>query len=275
MERESYRELFSLFGRTAIVTGACGIIGQRLCHGLADFGANVAVVDLDHAKCDALAAELSHKTNGEAAGFACDVSDPGAVSELVAAVERRLGRIQVLANNAATKSRDLVRFLKPAEDYELSMWREVSSVNLDGAFLVAQAVGRHMISHGQGGSIIQTSSIYGVVAPDDRIYEGSNYQGHPISTPPVYAASKAGLIGLTRYLAARWAKSGIRVNTLVPGGVESGQNDVFIARYSARVPMARMAKAEDMVGALIFLASDASAYMTGQTIAVDGGLTAW
>ena len=132
-----------------------------------------------------------------------------------------------------------------------------------------------MIDSGEGGSIIQTASIYGVLAPDDRVYEGSSYNAQQISTPPVYAASKAAIVGLTRYLAARWAKHGVRVNTLTPGGVQSGQNETFVSRYSARVPMGRMAAADDMVGAVIFLASDASAYITGQNIVVDGGLSAW
>lgn len=125
------------------------------------------------------------------------------------------------------------------------------------------------------GSIIQTASIYGILGPDQRIYEGSHYLGRQINTPPVYAASKAGVVGLTRYLAAMWAHANVRVNTLVPGGVESGQNDIFNSRYSARVPMGRMAQADEMVGALIYLASDASSYVTGQTLAIDGGLSAW
>jgi NAD(P)-dependent dehydrogenase (short-subunit alcohol dehydrogenase family) len=149
------------------------------------------------------------------------------------------------------------------------------SVNLDGLFLVAKTVGGQMKAQGRGGSIIQTASIYGVVASDKRIYEGSHYLGMQISNPPVYSASKAGVVGLTRYLAAYWGDAGIRVNALVPGGVESGQNDTFKQRYAARVPMGRMAQADEMVGALVYLASPASSYVTGQTLIVDGGLTAW
>ncbi len=149
------------------------------------------------------------------------------------------------------------------------------SVNLDGMFLVAQAVGRRMVEQKIGGSIVQTSSIYGVVAPDQRIYEGSQYMGRPINTPAVYSTSKAGVIGLTRYLAAYWGDAGIRVNTITPGGVESGQNDEFRQRYTARVPLGRMADRRDMLGALVFLASDASSYVTGQNLIVDGGLTCW
>ena len=149
------------------------------------------------------------------------------------------------------------------------------SVNMDGMFLVAQAVGNQMVHQGTGGSIIQTSSIYGILASDKRIYEGSYYLGRQIGNPAVYSASKAGVVGLTKYLAAYWADKGIRVNTLTPGGVESGQNDTFKGRYSARVPLGRMAQGEEMVGALIYLASDASSYVTGQNLVVDGGLSVW
>ena len=149
------------------------------------------------------------------------------------------------------------------------------AVNLDGMFLVAQAVGAAMSRQRIGGSIIQTSSIYGIMAPDQRIYRGSRYRGRTINTPAVYSASKAGVIGLTQHLATYWAKDNIRVNALVPGGVESGQNAKFKRRYSLRVPMMRMARADELIGALIFLASDASSYTTGQNITIDGGLAAW
>ena len=144
------------------------------------------------------------------------------------------------------------------------------TVNIDGMFLVAQALGGRMAARGRG-SIVQTASIYGIVAPDQRIYEGSEYLGRPINTPAVYSASKAAVVGLTRHLAAYWAGRGVRANCLVPGGVESGQNEAFKARYGARVPLGRMARAEEMVGAALYLASDASSYVTGQVVGVDGG----
>ena len=149
------------------------------------------------------------------------------------------------------------------------------AVNLDGMFLIAQAVGKQMVYQDKGGSIIQTSSIYGIVAPDHRVYEGSVYLERKINTPAVYTASKAAVIGLTKYLATYWAEKGIRVNTLTPGGTQSGQNEEFQQKYSQRVPMNRMGDAKEMVGALLYLASDASTYVTGQNIIVDGGLTSW
>ncbi|HPV29482.1 MAG TPA: SDR family oxidoreductase [Deltaproteobacteria bacterium] len=273
--RSRYRGLFDLGGRNAMVTGGLGILGRHFCHGLAEFGANVAVLDLDEGGCREFAAELAGEHGVRAVGIGCDVSDACSVKDAVKAAAGELGPIAVLHNNAATKSADLESFFAPFEDYSLEQWRGIMSVNIDGMFLMAQAVGRHMAEQGRGGSIVQTASIYGIMAPDKRIYEGSLYLGMQIGTPAVYSASKAAVIGLTRYLAAYWAERGIRVNTLVPGGVESGQNGTFRKQYSARVPLGRMASPREMVGALIYLASDASSYVTGQSIVVDGGLSAW
>jgi NAD(P)-dependent dehydrogenase (short-subunit alcohol dehydrogenase family) len=271
----SYRKLFDLSGRTVLVTGGLGILGTHFCRGLAESGARVVIVDLEEEKAGRFAEELGSAWATEAIGLECDVSDEEAVQRAVAKAVERFGRIDVLVNNAASKSDDLAAFFSPVEDYSLQEWRKIMSVNLDGMFLVARTVGRHMISAGVSGSIIQTSSIYGVVASDKRIYEGSLYLGTQISNPVVYSASKAGVVGLSKYLAAVWADRGIRVNTLVPGGVRSGQNDTFVQRYSARVPLGRMAQPEEMVGAVLYLASDASSYVTGQCLIVDGGLTAW
>jgi NAD(P)-dependent dehydrogenase (short-subunit alcohol dehydrogenase family) len=273
--KSQYKALFELKGKTAIVTGAVGILGQGFCRGLAEFGAQVAVVDLNQDRCAAFAEELERDYGTSASGVACDVSDPVSVAKMVEQVVSRFGSIDILHNNAASKSSDLDAFFASTEKYSLSEWRKIMAVNVDGMFLVAQAVGGQMQKQGTGGSIIQTASIYGIVSSDKRIYEGSFYLGRQISNPAVYSTSKAAVVGLTRYLAANWGDAGIRVNALVPAGVESGQNDTFKARYSARVPLARMAKADEMVGALVYLASDASSYVTGHCLVVDGGLSAW
>ena len=267
--------LFDLTGRTTLVTGATGILGRRFCGALAAHGANVAVCDLRTDDVEALAEELQRGHGIRAKGVVCDVSDRDSVASAVASIVETFGRIDVLHNNAASKSRDLEAFFAPFEDYSLEQWREIMAVNVDGMFLMAQAVGGHMRKSSVRGSIIQTASIYGVVGPDQRIYEGSHYLGRTINTPAVYAASKAAVVGLTMYLSTYWGSSGIRVNTLTPGGVASGQNEEFQQRYSARTPLGRMAEPDEMTGALIYLASDASSYVTGQNIIVDGGWTAW
>lgn len=267
--------MFSLKGKVALVTGGAGILGRHFCRALAVQGADVVIADLDGQAATSLAEVLENEHGVRACGIACDVASPDSVSSMIAESVERMGGIHILHNNAATKSRDREAFFAPFEEFSLETWREVMGVNLDGMFLVAQAVGKQMIAQAEGGSVIQTASIYGVVAPDSRIYSGSEYLGRPINTPAVYAVSKAGVIGLSRYLATYWASHGIRVNTLSPGGVESGQNDTFREAYGARVPLGRMGQPDEMCGALVYLASDASRYVTGQNIIVDGGLSVW
>lgn len=271
----TFSQQFDLRGKNAVVTGGVGILGKRFCHGLSEMGANVAVVDLDESLSQELADELQETYQHSSIGIGCDVSSPDSVKAMVDRVLDWSGEVHILHNNAASKSDDLESFFAPFEEYSLEEWRKVMSVNLDGMFLVAQAVGKQMVKQKKGGSIIQTASIYGIMAPDQRIYEDSYYLERQINTPAVYSASKAGVIGLTKYLATYWAPHGIRVNALTPGGVESGQNETFKSRYSARIPLGRMANQDEMVCALLYLASNASSYVTGENIIIDGGLNAW
>jgi NAD(P)-dependent dehydrogenase (short-subunit alcohol dehydrogenase family) len=267
-------ELFSLANKVVVVTGGAGLLGQVFCQALVDVGAHIVIVDLDLASAETVAKRINKSDAQRVIAVGSDITSPESVTQMVANVVKQLGRIDVLVNNAASKGSSLDAFFESFEDYSLKTWREVMSVNIDGLFLVAQAVGKQMKKQG-GGSIIQTSSIYGVVAPDQRIYEGSEYNGRPINTPAVYSASKSAVNGLTNYLATYWASSKIRVNSLTPGGIASGQNSEFNKKYSNRVPLGRMGEATELVGALIYLASDASSYVTGQNLIVDGGLSAW
>lgn len=269
-----YRELADLTGRVAVVTGGAGILGSESTAALMDHGAIVAVVDLDVERASAHAARLVDEFGGSAIGVGCDVADPASVSEMVARVEGELGPIRILHNNAATKGPDLEKLFASVPEFELETWRTIMSVNLDGLFLVSQRIGSLMAERGVG-AIVHTSSIYALLGPDQRIYEGSEYLGRPINSPPVYSASKGGVVGLTNYLATYWADRGVRVNALTPGGIGSGQNGVFHERYSARIPMGRMAEAWEVAAAVVYLASDAASYVTGQNLYVDGGLHAW
>ena len=258
-----YLAKFKLDGKLAVVTGACGFLGQHFTEGLREMGAKVVSIDL---------ADPSGKAENF---FACDIADPQAVKKTFAEIEEKFGPVHVLINNAATKGPKLEEFFKPDAEFSAEVWKQIMSVNIDGMFFVAQNVLAGMKKHKIQGSIIQVGSIYGMMGPDPRIYEGSEYLGREINTPAVYSASKAAVHGLTRHLACTLGSSNIRVNTLVPGGVFSGQNEQFNKKYSARIPLGRMAKPEEIVSTALYLASDASAYVTGQAFMVDGGLSAW
>ena len=265
---------FSLKGKRVLITGATGILGRLFCEGLAEAGADIAMIDLNQESLDELSSKLEAQYQVEVFTSVCDISNSEQVNQLFDRVNSEFGEIHVLHNNAATKTADVGNFLEPFESYQPETWDEVMAVNVKGMFLMAQKFGAAMAERGSG-SIIQTGSIYGLWGADQSIYKGSEYMGREINTPAVYAASKAGVVGLTQHLAALWGKQGVRVNTLVPGGVFSGQNDEFVKNYSRRVPMGRMARAEEMVAPLIFLASEASSYITGQCLSVDGGLGCW
>jgi NAD(P)-dependent dehydrogenase (short-subunit alcohol dehydrogenase family) len=256
-------------GRTILVTGALGILGSAMTARLAGLGARVLAADLPR-----LVAAAEPPADPRVRLVPIDLSDPDDVERFAAETVREHGALDGIVNNAASKGSDVGRFMRDAFGIDRATWEEVSAVNVDGAFFLTRALARPMIERGAG-SIVFIGSIYGGMAPDPRIYEGSSYLGGPIATPPVYAATKAALSGLTRYLAAYWGASGVRVNCLCPGGVDSGQNETFRLRYSHRVPLGRMAEPTDIADPVAFLLSDAARYMTGQTIYVDGGLSIW
>lgn len=274
--KEENMNRFSLKNKNIVITGATGILGKVFCQSLAEAGAQLAMIDREQSSLDQLTQELQKKyTEQKFKGYACDITSESQVADTVASIVSEFKRIDVLHNNAAFKGKKIDDFFDAFEDFKYEAWKDIMNVNVDGMFLMAKYVGKHMIEKKIKGSMIQTASIYGVVAPDQRIYEGSEYLGRRISSPAVYSVSKAAVIGLTNYLSAYWGSHGIRVNTITPGGIESGQNETFKNKYSARVPFNRMGQADELVGALIYLASDASSYVTGQNIIIDGGLTVW
>ncbi|SFZ78879.1 SDR family oxidoreductase [Chitinimonas taiwanensis] len=259
---------FSLDKKIIVVTGAAGILGSFFCRELVAAGAHVIAID---AQAAALAVLRDGLPSPQLETYCADIREREQVADIRASLLSRYGHIDGLLNNAATKSPN---FFESFESFPLEDWDYVMSVNLKGAMVCCQEFGTVMAEQGCG-SIVNVLSIYGIAAPDQRIYEGSEYLGRAINTPAVYSASKAGLWGLTHYLSSYWGHRDVRVNALTPGGIQSGQNTNFIDRYSQRVPLGRMGQPEDLVGALVYLMSDASSYVTGQNIVVDGGLTVW
>ena len=273
---------FDLTGRVAIVTGGPGLLGREFCRTLAEAGASVVVADLNASGVNALTTELI-KNGYHALGVAADVTQPESVIALVQETLATFGRLDILVNSAALDPKfdpeALAEMAKRGavsgafEDYPLESWKAALDVNLTGMFLCCQAAVKPMLAQGKKGSIINICSTYGLVAPDQRIYQR---EGKQASFKPVYySVTKAGVLGLTRYLSAYYAGTDIRVNALTPGGVFNNHDEIFLKAYTARTIMGRMANKDEMNGALLYLASDASSYMTGSNLVVDGGWTAW
>lgn len=275
------RRLFDLEGRVAVVTGASGLIGANHCRALAGAGATVIAVDLEQRVCDALAEAVRIEVPDDSAatvrGMAADVTDADALQAINRDILSQFGRVDILVNNAAINdmfenpvaASELSKF----ENYPLDLLRRSLEVNLVGTFLCAQVFGSEMARAGRG-SIINVASTYGIVGPNQAIYRNADGT-QSFYKSAAYPITKGGVIAFTKFLAAYWGARGVRVNTLSPGGVENGQDETFIRNYSERTPLGRMALPTDYQGALLFLASDASSYMTGANLVVDGGWTCW
>ncbi len=258
----------SLVEKRIVITGALGVLGRQLVEALAKEGAVVIALDISATGID----EFEQYEN--VTYVSCDISTEQSVIAAIHTLTSLAGGCDVLINNAATKSSCLQSFFAPIEDYSLETWREVMSVNIDGMFLMLKHI-LPLMRKQKAGNIIQVSSVYGLVGPDSRIYLGSEYLGQLINTPAVYSASKAAVLGLTKWVATEYGHLGIRANSIIPGGVASGQNQQFEDNYSNRVPMRRMADISEIISAIVFLASDESSYVNGHSLCVDGGLTAW
>jgi gluconate 5-dehydrogenase len=254
-------KLFDLGGKTAIVTGGGTGIGRQMAEGLAGAGANLVLCARKAERCERAAGELE-QLGVRALGLGCDVRDPEQVRRVVETAVAELGGVDILVNNAGT-----VWGASP-EEMPLEGWQKVIDVNLTGVFLFAQAAGRVMIGRGSGGAIVNIASVAGL-------------QGGPpeIMNTIVYNASKGGVIAFTRDLACKWARHRIRVNAIAPGWFPSDMSGYVLERHEdtlrAHIPLGRFGGPEDLQGAVVFLASDASAYVTGHTLVVDGGESAW
>ncbi len=272
------QEKFDLAGRTAIITGGSGLLGAEFSRTLAEAGANVIVADIDEDAAEKTAQGLVD-AGFHAVSFGLDVTRPESAKDLVSTTLNQFGSLDILVNSAALDPKfdadAAAKGIAPGafEDYPLDQWNAAVNVNLTGMFLVTQACVKPMLAQGKKGSIINICSTYGLNGPDQRIYLKD---GKRVAFKPVYyTTTKAGVLGFTKYLAAYYTETEIRVNALTPGGVYNDHDETFTRNYSAKTIMGRMARKDEMNGALLYLASDASSYMTGSNVVVDGGWTAW
>jgi len=272
LNKNNISKLFDLHGKNIILTGSSGFLGSQYSHVLSQAGANVILLDIDEEENKKIEKTLAKKYHTRPMSFQVDISDQLAIKQIKKDVLRRYKKIDGLINNAVfhpkTKTKNIS---KPFELFPLHLWNQAIDVNLTGVFLCCKEFGGVMARQRKG-VIVNISSTYGVVGADQRIYGRSG-----LNSPVSYAVTKGAIINLTRYLAAYWHGKNIRVNTLTPGGVQdnSYMDKKFIKKYSEKTMLGRMAHRDEYNGALLFLVSDASSYMTGSNLVIDGGWTAW
>jgi NAD(P)-dependent dehydrogenase (short-subunit alcohol dehydrogenase family) len=279
MSTRARDDVFDMTDRVVIITGGAGLLGKRHAAAVARAGAIPVLVDIKEDLAVAAAAQLSKEFGRACLGAHADITNEHSVRSMLDTVLQRYGRVDVLINNAANNP-TMARAGAETEwtrleNFPLAVWDRDIAVGLTGAFLCSQVIGSEMARRGRG-VIINIASDLAVIAPDQRLYERADRQPSEQPVKPVtYSVVKTALIGLTRYLATYWADRGVRANALSPGGVYDGQPEDFVARLSTRIPLGRMADAGEYEGAVLFLASDASAYMTGTNLIVDGGRSCW
>ena len=273
---ESILNKFDMSGKNVIVTGGAGLLGKQFSLALAQVGANVLLADLAAEAAQVNAAGL--QTQGlSAISTGVDVTNPESTSAMVQTALDAFGSVDVLINSAALDPKfdpenAGSQGANAFETYALDSWQQALDVNLTGTFLATRAAVQPMLRQGHG-VVVNICSTYGLVGPDQRLYERPD--GNRSFKPVYYSVTKAGILGFTRYLAAYYAGKNIRVNALTPGGVYNGHDEVFTSQYSARTILGRMANLDEMSAAMLFLCSDASSYMTGSNLVVDGGWTVW
>lgn len=261
-------KMMDLSGKVVFLTGAAGLLGTQYSIALSKSGANVILADVNYSQCKKLEKELKEKFNVDPFAIKLDISKEKSIDNSISKVMKKYSKIDVLINNAVfpeTKKERSIKF----EKFPVELWNKIFAVNVTGVFLCNQKIGHIMVNQ-KSGSIINVSSMYGLVAADQRIYGKSG-----LNSTAAYAVTKSALFNFTRYLASYWSNTGVRVNSLTLGGVKNKQDTEFIKKYSTKTMIGRMANKDEYVGALLFLASDASSYMTGANLVVDGGWTAW
>ena len=272
------RDFFDLTGRVAVITGGAGLLGTRHARAIARAGGTPVLADLREAAAQERAREIASEFGVEAWGVSVDVTNLASVEALRSAVLARHGRIDILINNAANNPRQESpgdTAWSRLETFPLAQWDADLAVGLTGAFLCSRVLGAEMARAGRG-VILNVASDLALIGPDQRLYrqDGVSEEGQPVK-PVSYPVVKSALLGLTRYLATYWASRGVRCNALSPGGVQNDQPEAFVLRLNALIPLGRMARPDEYEGAIVFLCSDASSYMTGANLVVDGGRTCW
>lgn len=270
--------LFDLTGRVAVITGGAGLLGYKHAEAIAAAGGFPVLVDLSVAAPEAKADQLRSAFGVRALGCTTDITRPDEVTSLLATVLEQFGTVDILINNAANNPKVEESIGQPwsrFEQFSLDAWEADLAVGLTGAFLCSQVIGTEMARRKKG-VILNIASDLAVIAPDQRLYRQAGLPDDQQPVKPVtYSVVKTALVGLTRYLATYWADSGVRVNAISPGGVYNGQSDEFVTRLSALIPLSRMAHVDEYKGAILFLCSDASSYMTGFNLVIDGGRSSW
>ncbi|OHE77333.1 MAG: oxidoreductase [Verrucomicrobia bacterium RIFCSPHIGHO2_12_FULL_41_10] len=269
---------FDLTGKVAVITGGCGLLGKRHARAIALSGGIPVLVDLPSAKPENIAKQIANELKKEVLGFECDITKIDEVETLFHKLILEFKHIDILINNAANNpkaellnSSEFSRF----EHFSIDQLNADFQVGITGAIIMSQVIGAYMADRKKG-VIVNVASDLGVIAPDQRLYrqEGFAEKQQPVK-PVSYSIVKTALIGLTRYLATYWAESGVRVNAISPGGVFNNQPDDFVKKLSQLIPMGRMANVDEYEGAIIFLCSDASSYMNGTNLIIDGGRSCW
>ena len=272
-------ELFRLDNKIIIITGATGLLGRKHAEAIACYGGTPILLDLSQGIIDDFSNELNAKYNTNAIGFAIDITNEQAIANNAKLLIGKFGKIDGLVNNAANNPKveeSSDKNFSRLENFPLNIWNDDIAVGLTGAFLCSKYYGEKIAQNPDGGSIVNISSDLGLIAPDQRLYKKDGIPENLQNVKPVtYSVVKTGLIGLTRYLATYWADKNVRCNALCPGGVENGQPDDFLREVSKRIPMGRMANSDEYQGALLWMLSNASSYLNGAIVPVDGGRTAW
>ncbi len=272
-------DIFSLKGKVIVVTGAAGLLGQKHAEAIAAYGGNPILLDLSKDAVEVMAEKLNKKYSVKSAGFAVDITNELQVERNAAYLIDQFGKIDGLVNNAANNPKveaNADKNFSRLENFSLDVWNQDIAVGLTGAFLCAKYYGYQISKNPEGGSIVNIASDLGLIAPDQRLYaiQGLLEEQQPVK-PVTYSVVKTGLIGLTRYLATYWAEKNVRCNAMCPGGIENGQPEAFLKEVSSRIPMSRLAEVDEYQGTLLWMLSDASSYLNGAVIAVDGGRTTW